>query len=142
MKKLTQPACHSLECFYLLFAELANLLTVEFHRGSNSMPIMGAINPAVDSLEAFAVQSSTSVPPPMNSLYLRDGVHDAMTREDVTKDVCRLPGTDGDEPSRLFHGGLVDKASGQQSATNEFAAYQNDAFHLFFIWEWVSVRWC
>jgi hypothetical protein len=95
------------------------------------MPIKGALN-----LEAFAVQSPTSFPPPMNSLYLRDGVYDSMTREDVAKTFAAFRAqTVTNRLALFFHGGLVDKVSGQQSAANEFAAYQNDAFPLFFIWE-------
>ena len=35
----------------------------------------------------------------------------------------------------FFHGGLVDKTTGQQSSANEYASYQGYAFPLFFIWE-------
>jgi hypothetical protein len=94
-----------------------------------------SINPALN-LESFAIQSPNIAPPPLNALYLRDGRYDGMSRDDVTATFQAF--RDQTETKRLalfFHGGLVDKASGQQSAANEFLAYQQVAFPLFFIWE-------
>jgi hypothetical protein len=65
----------------------------------------------------------------MNSLNLRDGVYDAMTREDVTKTFSAFRAQMVTNWLALFfHGGLENEASGQQNAADEFAAYQNDAF--------------
>jgi hypothetical protein len=99
------------------------------------MPTKGAISPAVN-LETSTVQSTTGFAPPMNSLNLRDGVYHPMTREDVTKTFSAFRAESVTNWLALFfHGDLVDGASGQQNAANEFAADQNDAFPRFFIWE-------
>lgn len=92
-------------------------------------------NPALN-LESFAVQSPNSVPPNLNALYLRDGKYDGMGRADVTATFAAFRSqTETDRLALFFHGGLVDKTSGQQSAANEYAAYRGFAFPLFFIWE-------
>jgi len=99
------------------------------------MRILPGSNPALN-LEAFAVQSPASAPPPINALYLRDGLYDSMTRKDVAATFAAFKGqTATNRLALFFHGGLVDKASGQQSAANEFRAYEDCAFPLFFIWE-------
>jgi hypothetical protein len=94
-----------------------------------------SINPGLN-LDAFAVQSPNTTPPSINALYLRDGQYDGMTRSDVTAtfDAFRAQ-TLTNRLALFFHGGLVDKASGQQSAANQFLNYAGDAFPLFFIWE-------
>jgi len=92
-------------------------------------------NPALN-LETFAVQSTASAPPSINALYLRDGVYDGMSRADVAATFAAFKGqTSINRFALFFHGGLVDKSSGQQSAANEFDAYKDVAFPLFFIWE-------
>jgi hypothetical protein len=94
-----------------------------------------ASNPVLN-LEAFAVQSPTSSPPAINALYLRDGQYDGMKRSDVAATFGAFKSQSAtDRLALFFHGGLVDKASGQQSAANEYAAYLDYAFPLFFIWE-------
>jgi hypothetical protein len=92
-------------------------------------------NPGLN-LDAFADQSPNAAPPPINALYLRDGQYDGMTRSDVTAtfEAFRAQ-TLTKRLALFFHGGLVDKASGQQSAANQFLNYAGDAFPLFFIWE-------
>lgn len=92
-------------------------------------------NPALN-LEAFAVQSPSPAPPPINAVYLRDGQYDGMTRADVAATFAAFKSQSATgRLSLFFHGGLVDKASGQQSAANEYAAYLGYTFPLFFIWE-------
>ena len=92
-------------------------------------------NPALN-LEAFAVQSASDAPPPINALYLRDGKYDGMTRADVTATFAAFRAqTSTDRLALFFHGGLVDKASGQQGAANEYEKYNDIVFPLFFIWE-------
>ncbi len=92
-------------------------------------------NPALN-LAAFDVQSPQTAPPPINALYLRDGMYDGMTRADVTATFAAFrKQTTTDRLALFFHGGLVDKASGQQSAANEYNKYHIVAFPLFFIWE-------
>ncbi len=78
-------------------------------------------NPALN-LEAFAVQSPSPAPPPINAVYLRDGQYDGMTRADVAATFAAFKSQSAtDRLALFFHGGLVDKASGQQSAANEYA---------------------
>lgn len=99
------------------------------------MPSLNLVNPALN-LEAFAVQSQSPAPPALNALYLRDGMYDNMTRADVAATFAAFRAQKQTKRLALFfHGGLVDKASGQQGAANEFAAYTGHAFPLFFIWE-------
>lgn len=99
------------------------------------MPITDFKNPALN-IDAFAVQNPAGAPPALNALYLRDGVYDGMTRQDVAATFAAFQSqTATNRLALFFHGGLVDKASGQQGAANEFAAYQACAFPLFFIWE-------
>ena len=88
------------------------------------------------NLEAFAVRSGSPAPPALNALYLRDGTYDNMTRADVAATFAAFRAQNQTKRLALFfHGGLVDKASGQQGAANEFTAYTGHAFPLFFIWE-------
>lgn len=92
-------------------------------------------NPALN-LEAFAVQSTSTAPPPTNALYLRDGKYDGMTRADVAATFAAFRAqTATNRLALFFHGGLVDKASGQQGAANEYEKYKDVVFPLFFIWE-------
>lgn len=92
-------------------------------------------NPALN-LDAFAVRSPSTAPPPLNALYLRDGRYDGMTRADVAATFAAFRAqTATDRLALFFHGGLVDKTSGQQGAANEYEAYQDLVFPLFFIWE-------
>jgi hypothetical protein len=92
-------------------------------------------NPAFN-LENFAVRSSLAAPPSINALYLSDGQYDGMKRADVAATFTAFrQQTKTNRLALFFHGGLVDKASGQPGAANEYAAYQNDVFPLFFIWE-------
>jgi hypothetical protein len=92
-------------------------------------------NPALN-LEAFAVQSTSAAPPPMNALYLRGGKYDGMTRDDVAATFAAFRAqTSTNRLALFFHGGLVDKASGQQGAANEYEKYKDVVFPLFFIWE-------
>ena len=94
-----------------------------------------SINPGLN-LDAFANQSPNAAPPPINALYLRDGQYDGMTRSDVTATFAAFRAqTLTNRFALFFHGGLVDKASGQQSAANQFLNYAGDVFPLFFIWE-------
>src|SRR6201999_4422574 len=69
-------------------------------------------------------------------LYLRDGQYDGMDRGDVA-DIFSTFKTQNatDRLALFFHGGLVDKTSGQQSAANEYLVYKDYCFPLFFIWE-------
>jgi len=92
-------------------------------------------NPALN-LEAFAVQSTSTAPPPIHALYLRDGQYDHMNRVQVAATFAAF--RDQTSTKRLalfFHGGLVDKATGQQGAANEYDKYNDLVFPLFFIWE-------
>jgi len=93
-------------------------------------------NPALN-LDDFCVKSSFNAPPSINALYLRDGQYDMkMTRADVAATFAAF--RQQAQTSRLalfFHGGLVDRASGQQGAANQYKAYQDLVFPLFFIWE-------
>jgi hypothetical protein len=92
-------------------------------------------NPGLN-LEAFAVRSTSATPPSINALYLRDGKYDNMTRSDVAATFTAFRAqTVTNRLALFFHGGLVDKASGQQGAANEFEAYNQFVFPLFFIWE-------
>jgi hypothetical protein len=92
-------------------------------------------NPALN-LQAFAVQSTSAAPPPIHALYLRDGEYDGMTRDDVAATFAAFRAqTATNRLALFFHGGLVDKASGQQGAANEFEKYKDVVFPLFFIWE-------
>jgi hypothetical protein len=94
-----------------------------------------SINPGL-KLDAFAVRSPDAAPPPINALYLRDGRYDGMTRSDVTATFAAFRAqTLTNRFALFFHGGLVDKVSGQQAAANQFLKYRGDAFPLFFIWE-------
>src|ERR1700677_1836164 len=93
-------------------------------------------NPGLN-LEAFAIQSVSAAPPPINAIYLRDGKFDdesTRVRVAATFEAFRSQ-TATDRLALFFHGGLVDKASGQQGAANEYDVYKNFAFPLFFIWE-------
>lgn len=92
-------------------------------------------NPALDT-DSLLVRDGNTAPPPLNALYLRDGKYDSMGRDDVTKTFQAF--RDQKNTARLalfFHGGLVDKTSGQLSAAAEYDAYKELAFPLFFIWE-------
>ena len=92
-------------------------------------------NPALN-LRAFAVQSTSAAPPPVHALYLRDGKYDGMTRADVAATFAAFRAqTATNRLALFFHGGLVDKASGQQGAANEYEKYKDVVFPLFFIWE-------
>jgi hypothetical protein len=94
-----------------------------------------SLNPAIN-LESFAIKSQNPAPPPLNALYLRDGKYDGMARNDVAATFARFRSqTATNRLALFFHGGLVDKASGQQSAANEYLAYSAYTFPLFFIWE-------
>jgi hypothetical protein len=94
-----------------------------------------SINPGLN-LDVSAAQSPDAVPPPINALYLRDGQYDGMTRSDVTATFAAFHAqTITNRFALFFHGGLVDKASGQQSAAYQFLNYVSDAFPLFVIWE-------
>ena len=93
-------------------------------------------NPGLN-LEAFAIQSVSAAPPSINAIYLRDGKFDdesTRSRVAATFEAFRSQ-TATDRLALFFHGGLVDKASGQQGAANEYDVYKNFAFPLFFIWE-------
>lgn len=93
------------------------------------------LNPAFN-LEAFDGPSTSTAPPVLNSVYLRDGKFDGMARTDVTASFSAFRAAGS--PNRLalfFHGGLVDKSSGQQGAAREYDLYKDIAFPLFFIWE-------
>lgn len=92
-------------------------------------------NPAFN-LQAFDGPPTSTEPPALNAVYLRDGKFDGMTREDVASSFTAFRAAGS--PSRLslfFHGGLVDKSSGQQGAAREYDLYKDIAFPLFFIWE-------
>lgn len=93
-------------------------------------------NPGLN-LEAFAIQSTSTAPPSINAIYLRDGKYDdESTRAHVTATFEAFRSqTATDRLALFFHGGLVDKASGQQGAANEYDVYRNFVFPLFFIWE-------
>jgi hypothetical protein len=93
-------------------------------------------NPGLN-LEAFATQSASAAPPSINTVYLRDGKYDdESTRAGVAATFAAFRSQTATERLALFfHGGLVDKASGQQGAANEYDVYKNFAFPLFFIWE-------
>ncbi len=92
-------------------------------------------NPALN-LQAFAVQSTSAAPPRIHALYLRDGKYDGMTRDDVAATFAAFQAqTATNRLALFFHGGLVDKASGQQGAANEYEKYNDLVFPLFFIWE-------
>src|ERR1700676_3672024 len=92
-------------------------------------------NPALN-LEAFAIQSTSAAPPPIHALYLRDGKYDGMNRAQVAETFAAFRAqTATNRLALFFHGGLVDKASGQQGAANEDDKYKDVVFPLFFIWE-------
>ena len=92
-------------------------------------------NPALN-LEAFPVQSTSAAPPPIHALYLRDGKYDHMNRDDVAATFAAFRAqTATNRLALFFHGGLVDKATGQQGAANEYDKYKDLVFPLFFIWE-------
>ena len=93
-------------------------------------------NPALN-LQAFSSQSVAPAPPAINAIYLRDGKYDNnMKRADVaaTFQAFRAQ-TATSRLALFFHGGLVDKAWGQQGAANQFEHYKDVVFPLFFIWE-------
>jgi hypothetical protein len=93
-------------------------------------------NPALN-LQAFSAQSVAPAPPSINAIYLRDGKYDNnMKRSDVaaTFETFRAQ-TTTNRLALFFHGGLVDKASGQQGAANQYDNYKDVVFPLFFIWE-------
>lgn len=95
------------------------------------MPSNFALN-----LDAFAVQTPDPAPPAINAIYLRDGKFDNMKREDVAATFSAFRAQSQVKRLALFfHGGLVDKASGQKGAALEYVAYNDCAFPLFFIWE-------
>jgi hypothetical protein len=96
---------------------------------------MMVLNPALN-LEAFAIQSANPAPPSLNTIYLRDGKYDGMTRADVaaTFAAFRAQPVTG-RLALFFHGGLVNKASGQKGAANEYDAYKDLVFPPFCIWE-------
>lgn len=88
------------------------------------------------NLDAFAIQSQDTAPPAINAIYLRDGKYDGMTRADVAASFGAFKAqTNVQRLALFFHGGLVDKASGQQGAANQYLAYKDHVFPLFFIWE-------
>ena len=88
------------------------------------------------NLDAFAVQSPDTAPPAINAIYLRDGKYDGMTRADVAASFAAFKAqTNVQRLALFFHGGLVDKAWGQQGAANQYLAYKDHVFPLFFIWE-------
>jgi hypothetical protein len=59
-----------------------------------------------------------------------------MTRADVAATLAAFRAqTATNRLALFFHGGLVDKASGQQGAANEYEKYNDVVFPLFFIWE-------
>jgi hypothetical protein len=59
-----------------------------------------------------------------------------MTRSDVAATFTALKAqTATNRLALFFHGGPVDKVSGQKSAANEFISYLGYVFPLFFIWE-------
>ena len=92
-------------------------------------------NPALNT-DGLPFTGSGSAPPPVNALYLRDGKYDPLEKSNVAKTFQAF--RDQTTTKRLalfFHGGLVDKTSGQQSAAAEYAAYNDLVFPLFFIWE-------
>jgi hypothetical protein len=92
-------------------------------------------NPALN-LEAFAVQSTSAAPPPIHALYLRDGQYDGMNRAQVAATFAAFRAqTAINRLALFFHGGLVDKATGQQGAAYEYEKYKDVVFPLFFIWE-------
>jgi hypothetical protein len=93
-------------------------------------------NPGLN-LEAFAIQSASAAPPSINAVYLRDGKYDdESTRANVAASFEAFRTQTATERLGLFfHGGLVDIASGQQGAANEYEVYKNFVFPLFFIWE-------
>jgi hypothetical protein len=93
-------------------------------------------NPALN-LQAFSSQSVAFAPPAINAIYLRDGKYDNnMKRSDVaaTFQAFRAQ-TATSRLALFFHGGLVDKAWGQQGAANQYDHYKDVVFPLFFIWE-------
>jgi len=95
------------------------------------MPFNVALN-----LDAFAVQNPDTAPPAINAIYLRDGKYDGMTRADVAASFAAFKAqTNVQRLALFFHGGLVDKAWGQQGAANQYLAYKDHVFPLFFIWE-------
>src|ERR1700722_2105214 len=82
-------------------------------------------NPSLN-LRAFAVQSTSAAPPRIHALYLRDGKYDGMTRDDVAATFAAFQAQTATKRLALFfHGGLVDKASGQQGAakTSSFLCF-------------------
>jgi hypothetical protein len=92
-------------------------------------------NPALN-VDAFKSQSELSAPPQLNALYLRDGQYDGMSRGDVAATFAAFRAqTNVKRLALFFHGGLVDKRTGQQGAANEYVAYSPFVFPLFFIWE-------
>lgn len=94
-----------------------------------------SFNPALN-LSAFDVTTAAAAPPPINALYLRDGMYDGMQRTDVTDTFNAFRSqTATNRMAFFFHGGLVDKASGQRSAALQYDKYAGTAFPLFFIWQ-------
>jgi hypothetical protein len=94
-----------------------------------------AFNPALNT-DSLPVRAGSTTPPALNALYLRDGKYDSMGRDEVAKTFQAF--RDQTKTERLalfFHGGLVDKSSGQLSAAAEYDAYSDLVFPLFFIWE-------
>ena len=92
-------------------------------------------NPALN-LQAFATPSANEAPPSINAIYLRDGRYDGMTRADVAATFAAFrEQTATDRLALFFHGGLVDKVTGQKEGANSYDNYANIVFPLFFIWE-------
>jgi hypothetical protein len=98
-------------------------------------------NPALN-LEAFAIQSASAAPPSINAIYLRDGKYDNdMPRASVAATFAAFrEQTVTNRLALFFHGGLVDKASGQQGAANEYDAYNKLVFPLKRKRGWASLR--
>lgn len=92
-------------------------------------------NPALN-LQAFATPSANAAPPSINAIYLRDGKYDGMTRADVAATFAAFrEQTATNRLALFFHGGLVDKVTGQKEGANSYDNYANIVFPLFFIWE-------
>jgi hypothetical protein len=91
------------------------------------MPFNVALN-----LDAFAVQNPDTAPPAINAIYFRDGKYDGMARADVAASFAAFKAqTNVQRLALFFHGGLVDKAWGQQGAANQYLAYKDHVFPLF-----------
>jgi hypothetical protein len=92
-------------------------------------------NPALN-LAAFAAPSPQPAPPALNALYLRDGKYDGMTRAGVAASFAAFTGMpDGKRLALFFHGGLVDKPTGQKAGALQYERYKDVALPIFVIWE-------